>query len=114
MMGHRPTRSGPFRSATAARPTTRAIPAEPARAAPPHPLDLDARAVSPYLLGLATDLAEARSHRHAGRLHHAPGAWGDAAEVLAEIGRRLDVAPGRAALVRKAVADALKGRRPRW
>ena len=32
-----PTRSGPFRSATAARPTTRAIPAEPARAAPPHP-----------------------------------------------------------------------------
>ena len=33
----RPTRSGPCRSATAARPTTRAIPAEPARAAPPHP-----------------------------------------------------------------------------
>ena len=64
--------------------------------------------------GLASDLAEARSHRLAGRLHDAPGAGGDAAEVLAEVRRRLDVAPGRAALVREAIADALEGRRPRW
>ena len=64
--------------------------------------------------GLASDLAEARSHRLAGRLHDAPGAGGDAAEVLAEVRRRLDVAPARAALVRKAVAEALEGRRPRW
>ena len=58
------------------------------------------------------NLAEARSHRLAGRLHDAPGAGGDAAEVLAEVRRRLDVTPGRAALVREAVADALTGRRP--
>ena len=64
--------------------------------------------------GPAADLAEARSHRLAGRRHHAPGTGGDAAEVLAEIRRRLDVAPGRAALVREAVAEALEGRRPRW
>jgi hypothetical protein len=64
--------------------------------------------------GLASDLAEARSHRRAGRRHDAPGAGGDAAEVLAEVRRRLDIAPGRAALVREAVAEALEGRRPRW
>ena len=109
----KPTRSGPCRSATAARPTARAIPAEPARAAPPHPPDLDARAISPYPLGLASDLAEARSHRLAGRLHDAPGAGGEAAEVLEEVRRRLAVGPELAKAVREGVEDALVGRRPR-
>ena len=68
----KPTRSGPSRSAAAARPTARAIPAEPARAAPPHPPG-------------DRHQAEARSHRLVGRLHDAPGAGGDAAEVLAEL-----------------------------
>ena len=45
--------------------------------------------------GLASDLAEARSHRLAGRLHDAPGAGGDAAEVRAEVRRRLAVGPER-------------------
>jgi hypothetical protein len=63
---------------------------------------------------LASDLAEARSHRLAGRLHDAPGAGGDAAEVLAEVRRRLDVAPGQTEVVAEAVEDALAGRRPRW
>jgi hypothetical protein len=63
--------------------------------------------------GLASDLAEARSHRLAGRLHDAPGAGGDATEVLAEVRRRLDVGPELAAPVREAVAVALEGRRPR-
>jgi hypothetical protein len=80
-----PTRSGPFRSATAARLTTRASLAEPARAAPPHPPCPDARG------------------------------GGDAAEVLAEVGRRLDVGPELTALVLVAVAveDAPIGRRDR-
>jgi hypothetical protein len=64
--------------------------------------------------GLASDLAEARSHRLAGRLHNAPGAGGDADEVLVEVGRRLDIGPELAEVVREAVEDALAGRRPRW
>ncbi|MBV8267995.1 MAG: hypothetical protein JO252_16850 [Planctomycetaceae bacterium] len=63
---------------------------------------------------LASDLAEARSHRLAGRLHDAPGAGGDAAEVLAEVRRRLAVGPEHDELVAEAVADARAGRRPRW
>jgi hypothetical protein len=43
--------------------------------------------------GLASDLAEARSHRRAGRRHDAPGAGGNAAEVLEEVRRRLAVGP---------------------
>jgi hypothetical protein len=38
--------------------------------------------------GLASDLAEARSHRLAGRLHDAPGAGGEATEVREEVRRR--------------------------
>ncbi|MBV8316014.1 MAG: hypothetical protein JOZ53_13815 [Planctomycetaceae bacterium] len=64
--------------------------------------------------GLASDLAEARSHRLAGRLHDAPGAGGEAAEVLAEVRRRLAVGPELAELVAEAVEDARAGRRPRW
>ncbi|MBV8557203.1 MAG: hypothetical protein JO116_16690 [Planctomycetaceae bacterium] len=64
--------------------------------------------------GLASDLAEAHSHRLAGRLHDAPGAGGDAAEVLAEVRRRLAVGPEHDELVAEAVADARAGRRPRW
>jgi len=101
MRGHRPTRSGPFRSAAATRPTTRASPAEPARAAPPHP-------------PRDRHQAEAPSQRRAGRLHDAPGAGGDAAEVLEEVRRRLAVGPMHDGLVAEAVADARAGRRPRW
>ena len=64
--------------------------------------------------GLASDLAEARSHRRAGRLHDAPGAGGNAAEVLEEIRRRLAVGPEHDARVAEAVAEARAGRRPRW
>jgi hypothetical protein len=64
--------------------------------------------------GLATDLAEVLEHRLAGRLHDAPGAGGDAAEVLAEVRRRLAVGPELAELVAEAVDDARAGRRPRW
>jgi hypothetical protein len=64
--------------------------------------------------GLASDLAEARSHRLAGRLHNAPGARGDAAEVLEEVRRRMAVGPEDDALVAEAVEDARAGRRPRW
>jgi hypothetical protein len=67
-----PTRSGPSRLAASACPTTRAIPAEPARAAPPHPPGDGYQ-------------AEARNHRRAGRLHHVPGAGGDATKALAEL-----------------------------
>ena len=97
----RPTRSGPCRSATAARPTTRAIPAEPARAAPPHPPRNGRQ-------------AEARSHRLAGRPHDAPGAGGDVAEVLEEVRRRLAVGPEHDERVAEAVEDERAGRRPRW
>ncbi|MBV8267172.1 MAG: hypothetical protein JO252_12660 [Planctomycetaceae bacterium] len=45
--------------------------------------------------GLASDLAEARSHCLASRLHDAPRAGGDAAEVLEEVRRRLAVGPER-------------------
>ena len=64
--------------------------------------------------GLASGLAKARSHRRAGRLHNAPGAGGDAAEVLEEVRRRLAVGPELAELVAEAVDDARAGRRPRW
>ena len=64
--------------------------------------------------GLASDLAEAHSHRLAGRLHDAPGAGGEAAEIGAEVLRRLAVGPELAEVVTEAVADALVGRRPRW
>jgi len=64
--------------------------------------------------GLASDLAEARSHRLAGRLHDAPGAGGEAAEVLEQVRRRPAVGPELAAVVAEAVADARAGRRPRW
>ncbi|MBV8077785.1 MAG: hypothetical protein JO284_15365, partial [Planctomycetaceae bacterium] len=46
--------------------------------------------------------------------HDAPGAGGDAAEVLAEVRRRLAVGPEHDELVAEAVADARAGRRPRW
>ncbi|MBV8264712.1 MAG: hypothetical protein JO252_00045 [Planctomycetaceae bacterium] len=68
----------------------------------------------PGILGLAADLAEARSHCLAGRLRDAPGAGGDAAEVLAEVRRRLAAGPEHDGLVAEAVEDALAGRRPRW
>src|SRR5512140_2921140 len=64
--------------------------------------------------GLAPDLAEARSHRLAGRLHDAPGAGGDAAEVLEEVRRRLAVGPEHDERVAEAALDARAGRRPRW
>ena len=64
--------------------------------------------------GLASDLAEARSHRLAGRLYDAPGAGGDVAEVLEQVRRRLAVGPKLAELVAEAVDDARAGRRPRW
>ena len=68
----------------------------------------------PGILGLAADLAEARSHCLAGRLRDAPRAGGDAAEVLEEVRRRLTVGPEHDALAAEAVADARAGRRPRW
>jgi hypothetical protein len=77
-------------------------------------MDLSDAILDRMASGLASDLAEARSHRLAGRRHDAPGAGGDAAEVLEEVRRWLDIAPGLAALVREAVADAREGRRPRW
>ncbi len=43
--------------------------------------------------GLAADLAEAHSHRLAGRLHNALGAGEGVPEVLAEVRRRLAVGP---------------------
>ena len=64
--------------------------------------------------GLASDMAEARSHRLAGRLHDAPGAGVDAAEVLKEVRRRRAGGPEHDALVAEAVEDARAGRRPRW
>ena len=66
------------------------------------------------LYRMASGLAEARSHRLAGRLHDAPGAGGDAAEVLEEVRRRMAVGPEDDALVAEAVEDARAGRRPRW
>ncbi|MBV8314328.1 MAG: hypothetical protein JOZ53_05280 [Planctomycetaceae bacterium] len=66
------------------------------------------------LYRMAYDRAEARSHRLAGRRHDAPGAGGDAAEVLAEVRRRLAVGPEHDELVAEAVEDARAGRRPRW
>jgi hypothetical protein len=41
-----------------------------------------------HAFGLASDLAKARSHRLAGRLHDAPGAGGEATEVREEVRRR--------------------------
>jgi hypothetical protein len=64
--------------------------------------------------GLASDLAEAHSHRLAGRLHDAPGAGGGSPEIAAEVLRRLAVGPELADVATEAVADALAGRRPRW
>jgi hypothetical protein len=60
------------------------------------------------------DIIESVIDRLAGRLHDAPGAGGDAAEVLAEVRRRLAVGPEHDGLVAEAVEDALVGRRPRW
>jgi hypothetical protein len=77
-------------------------------------MDLIESVVYRRAYGLASDLAEARSHRLAGRLHHAPGAGGSAAEVLAEVRRRLAVGPEHDELVAEAVEDARAGRRPRW
>jgi hypothetical protein len=48
------------------------------------------------------------------RRRDAPGAGGDAAEVLEEVRRRLAVSPELANVVREGVEDALEGRRPRW
>ena len=64
--------------------------------------------------GPAADLAEARGHRLAGRLHDVPGAGGDAAEVLEEVRRRLAVGPEHDQRVAEAALDARAGRRPRW
>ena len=64
--------------------------------------------------GLAADLAEAHSHRLAGRLHNALGAGEGVPEVLAEVRRRLAVGPEHDELAAEAVADARAGRRPRW
>ena len=66
------------------------------------------------LYRVASGLAEARSHRLAGRLHDAPRAGGETAEVLAEVRRRLAVGPEHDGLVAEAVDDARAGRRPRW
>ena len=77
-------------------------------------MELSAAILYRMVYGLASDLAEARSHRLAGRLHHAPGAGGDAAEVLEEVRRRRAVGPELAELVAEAVNDARAGRRPRW
>jgi hypothetical protein len=63
---------------------------------------------------MAYSLAEARSHRLAGRRHDAPGAGGNAAEVLEEVRRRLAVGPEHDDLVAEAVEDARAGRRPQW
>ena len=80
-----PTRSGPVRAAATPHPTAKATPA--ARPGPLHPtlFDPDARV------------------------------GGDAAEVLTEVGRRLDVGPELAALVlvAKAVENAPTGHRDR-
>jgi hypothetical protein len=48
------------------------------------------------------------------RPRDAPGAGGDAAEVLEEVRRRLAVEPEQDELVAEAVEDARAGRRPRW
>ncbi|MBV8314371.1 MAG: hypothetical protein JOZ53_05495 [Planctomycetaceae bacterium] len=45
------------------------------------------------MFGLASNPAEVRSQHLAGRLHDAPRAGGDAAEVLAEVRHRPDVRP---------------------
>jgi hypothetical protein len=81
----KPTRSGPGRPASATGPTTRASPA--GRPGPLHPTPFDRGARG----------------------------GGDAAEVLAAVGRRLDVGPELAALVlvAEAVEDPLTGRRDR-
>jgi len=63
------------------------------------PMDFTQSIIYRRAFGQAADLAEARSHRLAGRLHNAPGAGGGFPEIAAEILRRLDVAPGLAALV---------------
>jgi hypothetical protein len=48
------------------------------------------------------------------RPHDAPGAGGDAAEVLEEVRRRPAVGPEQDELVAEAALDARAGRRPRW
>jgi hypothetical protein len=48
------------------------------------------------------------------RRRDAPGAGGNAAEVLEEVRRRMAVGPEHDELVAEAVADARAGRRPRW
>ena len=82
---HQPTRSGPVRPATTPYPTTRATPAGRPGPLHPTPLNLDARV------------------------------GGDAAEVLAAVGRRLDVGSKLAALVlvAEAVENDRAGRRDR-
>ena len=77
-------------------------------------MDIIESIVYRHAFGLASDLAEARSHRLADRLHDAPGAGGDAAEVLEEVRRRMAVGPEHDERVAEAVADARAGRRPRW
>ena len=67
----RPTRSGPFRSAAAARPTTKAIPAEPARAAPPHP-PCDGRHDRPGALGSPPRTETPRTDRTPTARHGSP------------------------------------------
>jgi hypothetical protein len=77
-------------------------------------MDIIESVIDRRAFGLASDLAEARSRRLAGRLHDAPGAGGDAAAVLEEVRRRLAVGPEHDDLVAEAVEDARAGRRPRW
>ena len=77
-------------------------------------MDIIESVIDRRAFGPASDLAEARPHRLAGRLHDAPGAGGDAAEVLEEVRRRLAIGPEHDALVAEAVAEARAGRRPRW
>ena len=77
-------------------------------------MDISESVLYRYAYGLAADLAEARDHRLAGRLHNSLGAGGEVPEITAEVLHRLDITPELAALVREAVEDALAGRRPRW
>ncbi|MBV8606743.1 MAG: transposase, partial [Singulisphaera sp.] len=76
---------GPARSGRRPRSARQREPVPPNRHGPLHP--------TRHVFGLASNPAEVRSQHLAGRLHDAPRAGGDAAEVLAEVRHRLDVRP---------------------
>jgi hypothetical protein len=83
-------------------------------AASPPPRQRDRSRTRPDRLRRLANRGQSRSFCRAGRRHDAPGAGGDAAEVLEEIRRRLAVGPEHDELVAEAVEDARAGRRPRW